>query len=172
MVMDCQTARIWLFREVDGELGESEQVRLRQHLSGCPGCVRSKELLMLPRRIGRALPILEPSPFFYQRLRARIESETRPVTLAQIILAMSRQTVPAMAVVMLLLLSALAYDLLQNPQTDVVQAYDRIFMSSDRPQRMVIADQADITDEAVLRALAEEENSRRSTPEAQPNARK
>jgi hypothetical protein len=37
---------------------------------------------------------------------------------------------------------------------------------------MVIADQADITDEAVLRALAEEENSRRSTPEAQPNARK
>jgi predicted anti-sigma-YlaC factor YlaD len=170
--MDCQTVRIWLFKEVDGELADSERGRLKQHLSGCPECARSLQLLLLPRRIGKALPVLEPSPYFYQRLRARIEVETRPVTLAQIILGLSRQALPAMAVLMLVLLSALAFDLFNGPQIDVVQAYDRVFMSNDRPQRMVIADQADITDEAVLRALAEEENARRPGPESATKAGK
>jgi anti-sigma factor RsiW len=163
--MDCQIARIWLFREVDGELAESERERLMQHLSDCSECARSLQILLLPRRIGKALPILEPSPYFYQRLKARIGTETQPVTIAQIILGLSRQALPAMAAVMLVLLGALAYDLFSGPQADVVQAYDRIFMSNDRPQRMVIADQADITDEAVLRALAEDDNARRPEPE-------
>jgi hypothetical protein len=49
-----------------------------------------------------------------------------------------------------------AYMQLQTSEEDVYQAYDRIFMT-DRPHRMVIADQGEITDESVLQAIAEEE---------------
>ncbi len=105
--------------------------------------------------------MLEPSPFFYRKLRARLESESRSVTIWQIILGLSRQVVPALATITLALLSVLAYMQLRPATVDVYQAYDRIFMSGDRPHRMVIADQGEITDESVLRALAEDDSSYR-----------
>jgi len=159
--MQCQTVRTWLCRSIDGELTASESNNLHLHLQECPSCARELRLLSIPRRIGRAIPVLQPSPHFYSKLRARLESESQSLTIWQIILVLSRHFVPALAAITLALLLGFAYFQIQGPGVDVIQAYDRIFLPGDRPQRMIIADQAEITDESVLEAIAEEESAHR-----------
>ncbi len=151
--MDCGIARTWLFRLMDEELSPAEREQLNSHLESCPSCTREWKLLTLPRRIGRAIPALEPPPFFYARLRARLERESQAVTIWQLVLGLSRQIVPALATVTLVIVSLFAYFEFRGPSPDLYQAYDSIFMSGDRPTRMVIADE--VTDESVLHALAE-----------------
>lgn len=160
--MDCSTARNWIFRHIDGELGPSETVLLESHAATCAACARDMKLVSIPRRIGQALPALEPSPYFYTRLRARIGSLDQGVTMWQFIMTLSRHMIPALAAVTLALVSVFAYFQFHEPNADLYQAYDNIFMSGDRPQRMVIADQGDITDESVLRSIAEVENAHRT----------
>ena len=158
--MDCSTARTLVIKRIDGELSSAENSRLDSHLAGCPSCARDYRLFSIPRRIGRAIPVLEPPPHFYTRLRARIESEDQSISIWQFILLLSRHMVPALAAVTLALISVFAYFQISEPKTDLYQVYDSIFMTGDRPQRMVIADQGDITDESVLRAIAELESAR------------
>ncbi len=155
--MECKTARIWLFRLMDRELSESDSALLHEHLAGCPSCEREFRILALPRKLGSLIPALEPSPFFYERLRARIREESQSITLWQILWGLSRQVVPALAAITLILVSIAAYEQFSSPQPDIYQAYDRIFTSVDRPVRMVIAEQGEITEESVLQALAEQE---------------
>ena len=156
--MDCAAAGTSIFRSLDQELNVRESEQLQIHLAECPSCARQMKLLLLPRRIGRALPVFEPSPFFYQRLRAQL-AESQSITIWQVVLGLSRQLVPALAVVTLVLVSVFAYSQLGTTDVDVYQAYDMIFMPGDRPVRMVIAEQDDdITEEAVLRSIAEEES--------------
>ncbi|HYK91346.1 MAG TPA: zf-HC2 domain-containing protein [Acidobacteriota bacterium] len=156
--MDCTAARIWLFRKIDGELSPADCALLDSHLAQCPGCTRELRLLSIPRRIGLAIPALEPSPYFYRKLRARIESEAQGITIWQILLGLSRQVVPALAAITLALLSIFAYLQIHASSPDVYQTYDRMFISSDRPLRMV---QGDITNESVLNAIADQESSHR-----------
>jgi hypothetical protein len=144
-----------LFRRVDGELSGELNRELDAHLSACAACAREYRLLLIPKQIGRIIPALEPSPYFYQKLRARLEEEAQSVTIWQILLGLSRQVVPALAMITLALLAVFAYVQLRGPSPDIYQAYDRIF-TTDRPQRMVIADHEEITDESVLRSIAEE----------------
>lgn len=154
-----------MFRALDGELANRDRELLEAHLLRCEGCTREMRLLNLPRRIARILPVLEPSPFFYRKLQARLARESQAVTLWQVILGLSRQVVPGMAAITLLLLSIFAYMQLREPRVDVYQAYDRIFNSPDRSHRMVIADQGDITEERVLVALAEEDPDEQPDPD-------
>jgi hypothetical protein len=152
--MECGIVRSWLFRLMDDELSPEERERLDSHLGSCPSCVREWRILTLPRRIGRSIPALEPSPFFYTRLKARLEKEERSITMWQVILGLSHQIVPALATVTLVIVSLFAYLEYRGPAPDLYQAYDSIFMSGDRPTRMVIAEE--ITDESLLHALAEQ----------------
>ncbi len=161
--MDCTSARIWLFRKMDDELSSSDSRLLDSHLERCPACMREFRILTIPRRIGQAIPAFEPSPYFYRKLRARIEGESQSITIWQIILGLSRQVVPALAAITLALLSVFAYLQLRGTSQDVFQAYDRISISADRPLRMV---QGEITNESVLRAMAEQDSSHRSSPDA------
>ncbi len=156
--MDCKGARIWFFLKIDGELSPGDSQVLDSHLAQCPTCMREFRILAIPRRIGQAIPAFEPGPYFYRKLRARIESESQSITIWQIILGLSRQVVPALAAITLALLSIFAYLQLRGPNQDVFQAYDRILISGDRPLRMV---QGEITDESVLRAIAEQDSSHR-----------
>ncbi len=151
--MECNLMRGWLFRLLDGELPTAEKELLEAHLGCCPSCTREWRILTLPRRIGRTIPALEPPPFFYARLRARLEREAQSITIWQVILGLSRQIVPALATVTLLIISLFAYFEFRGPQLDLYHAYDSIFLSGDRTSRMVIAEE--ITDESVLHALAE-----------------
>ena len=153
--MNCQETRKKILLHMDRELATGNAADLEAHIAGCPQCAREYRLLSLPRRIGRVLPVLEPSPFFYRRLRAQLEAESQGVSLWQILLGLSRPVVPALGAITLVLLSVFAYELIQVERVAAYQAYDQIFMSSDRPRRMVIADVGEITDESVLQALTE-----------------
>jgi hypothetical protein len=141
---------------MDDELSGNVSRELDEHLSACSACTREYRLLLIPKHIGRIIPALEPSPYFYRMLRARMQEEAQGVTIWQILLGLSRQVVPALAMVTLALLATFAYVQLRGPSPDVYQAYDMIF-TTDRPQRMVIADHDEITDESVIDSIAEEE---------------
>jgi predicted anti-sigma-YlaC factor YlaD len=163
--MDCTVARIWLFRKIDDELSSSENKLLDSHLALCSACMREFRILELPRRIGQAIPAFEPSSYFYRKLRARIESETQSITIWQIILGLSRQVVPALAAITLALLSIFAYLQLEGARLDV-QAYDRVLLSGDRSLSIPADDQGEITDESVLRAIAEQDSTHRPSADA------
>ncbi len=158
--MDCSVARIWLFRKIDDELSISDGKLLDSHLAECPACMRELRILSIPRRIGQAIPAFEPSPYFYSKLRARIEGEDQGITIWQIVLGLSRQVVPALAALTLALLTIFAYLQFQGAGVDV-QAYDRMLFSGDRSLRMVATPQTEITDETVLSAMAEQDVTRR-----------
>jgi hypothetical protein len=155
--MDCRLVRSKLFRLMDDELPPEEQGGLEAHLQSCPSCTREHKILMLPRRIGKSIPALEPSPFFYAKLKARLERESQNVTMWQIIIGLSRQIIPALATITLVIISFFAYLQYRGPGPDLYQAYDSIFIAADRTSRMVIAEE--ITDESVLHALAEKPSS-------------
>jgi hypothetical protein len=155
--MECSQAKDWLFRLIDDDLTDADREAVEMHLSGCASCTREYRVLTLPQRIASALPPVEVSPFFYSSLRARLRSEAQAVTIWQLLVGLSHRMLPALALLTLALLGAFAYEQLGNPSVDVYQAYDRIFMPTDRSHRMVIAEQDDITDDSVVRAIAEEE---------------
>ncbi len=160
--MDCDTARVWILRKIDEELSSAEGMELDSHLAGCSACMREYRILMIPRRIGQIIPAFEPGPYFFAKLRARIRSETQNVTIWQVLLGLSRRVVPAMAVLTLALLSILAYLQFRGQDLEVYQAYDRMLFSGDRPLRMV---QGDVSDESVLRAIAEQDAGSRGGSE-------
>lgn len=158
--MNCSDVRPWILWSIDGELSAQDQEQLNAHLLRCAGCAREMKILLLPQRLARALPACKPSPFFYQRLRARLNAETQTVTIWQIVPGLSRQLVPVLATITLALISVFAYFELQPPEADIYQAYDMVFTSGEQPPRMVIAEQGEITDESVLRAIAEEQQAK------------
>jgi len=159
--MDCKTAQTWLFRKLDDELSLEENNLLDAHLEVCGSCARAMKLLFLPRRIGKAIPTLQPSPFFYSRLKARIESEPCPITIWQMILGISRQVVPVLGAITVTILLTFTYLNLRDPLPDLYQAFDSVFTASDRATRMVIAD-GEITNDSVLLAIAEGDASSRT----------
>jgi anti-sigma factor RsiW len=150
--MNCKTGRVWILRELDDELSVDEQKQLHAHLTECAFCSREFQLIMLPGRIARSVAGPEPSPYFYSRLKASIESERPPVSLWQIIMGLSRRVVPSFAVVMLAFLAVFTYYHFKNIRTEAYQAYDHIYISGERSPGMVI-DNNEITDETVLLAL-------------------
>jgi anti-sigma factor RsiW len=164
MQMECSKVRILLFRNLDGELAAPEARELETHISGCAACSHEKKLLAIPREIGRAIPVLQPSPYFYARLRARLESENQAVTFWQILLTLSRHLLPAFAAVTLALLSVFAYYQVREPQEDTVQAYDWILQSLDRPHVALLGAQGDVNDEVVLGTIVEDEDGRKPVP--------
>ncbi len=156
--MNCQETGAQLFRMMDGELPEGEVDRINAHLKVCPACARELRLLMMPRQIARVLPIPEPSPYFYQRLRARLESEDRSIGFWQIVMGLSRQVVPALAAVTLLLLTAFAYLQVVAPQADFHQVYEGMIVPVSQPEQFVFAGRGEITDDVVLGMATETES--------------
>jgi anti-sigma factor RsiW len=157
--MQCAEARNWLFRKIDGELSDSENRALETHLAQCPSCTREYALLAMPRRIAQATPELAPSPFFYQKLKLRIEGEAREMAGWQVFWKLARQVVPALAGITLALLSVFAYFQLHGPEANFYRAYERVLATEEQPRQMLVAEQGDITDVSVLSAIAERESN-------------
>jgi len=159
--MNCTAAQSRLFRKIDGELSDSEYAELDAHLAKCASCSRKYNILILPYRIAQAEPPLTPSPFFYQKLRMRIEAEAPQIAGWQAFLGLVRSMVPALAGIALALLLVFTYFQIYDPQVDLYRAYDGEFISEDQSHTMLIADQGDITYESVLSAIAERESNYR-----------
>jgi anti-sigma factor RsiW len=146
---------------MDGELSDSENMELDAHLAKCMSCSREYKLFALPHRIAQVNPPPAPSPFFYQRLRARIDDETRENAGWQALWGLARPMVPALAGITLALLSVFAYFQMSGPEVNLYRTYDKAFVSEDRSHEILIADQGDITYESVLNTIAEQESSYR-----------
>jgi hypothetical protein len=150
-----------MFRRIDGELSESENAELEIHLAQCASCAREYRLLALPRRIAQKIPQPAPSPFFYRKLRTRIETESKGMAGWRIFWELARHMIPALAGITLALLSVLAYMQLNGPEKDLSREYERVFVTEEQPHRMLVAEQGDITDASVLSAIAEQEPNHR-----------
>ncbi len=153
--MECTGVRNRLFQKIDGELATLENAELDAHLAECSSCTREYGLLSLPHRIAREIPPPEASPFFYQKLRMRIDSEAPGIAGRQTYFGLATRMIPTLAGITLALLTVFAYFELHGPEADIYRDYDRAFVSEDQTHRTLVAVHGDITDEGVLRAIAE-----------------
>jgi hypothetical protein len=159
--MKCAAVRNMLFRKIDNELSDVEQTEFDAHLAECPFCAREYRLLSLPSRIGKAIPPIEPSPYFYSKLMLNLEGEAKNIAGWQVFFGLARHVIPALAGITLALLTVFAYVQLSSSDPDLYRAYNRVFITEDQPaHRMLTANQGDITDESVLTAIAERESNR------------
>ncbi len=149
--MECNEIRDWLFRKIDGELSEKENEDLNAHLAQCVACAREFNLLALPQRIASTIPAFEPSAYFSRKLSASIATEAQNNSFWLAILNPARRIVPALACITLLFLSVFVYFQLSSPKTDLYKAYERVFISEDQANPMLI--KGDIPDENIMRAL-------------------
>jgi hypothetical protein len=159
--MNCATGQSWLFRKIDDELSDSENMELDAHLAKCVSCSREYRLLALPHRIAQAAPPPALSPFFYQKLRTRIDGEIKENAGWQTLWGLARPMVPTFAGITLVLLSVFAYQQIRNPRIDLYRTYEKAFIAEDQSNQMFFADQGDITYESILNTIADPESAYR-----------
>jgi len=153
--MDCTVIRKKLFLKIDGELSNLEGEEMDAHLAQCEACRREYRLLTFPRRLAGAVSVAEPSRFFMQGLKRRIESEAQSAAVWQFFLGLERKVVPVLTTITLALLSVFAYLQLRVSEADLCRAYEKVFAVEEQQDRVLVAAQGDITDESVLSAIAE-----------------
>ena len=163
--MKCIDIRNRLFLKIDGELSDSESDELSSHLAQCESCRREYSLLTIPHRIAQAIPSITPSPFFYTRLKARIEEEAQRIVGRQSFLSLARRMIPTLAGITLALFSVFAYLEMQDPEADLYKAYGSVFAAEYQPQHMLTSAQVDISSESILTAIAERQFNHRRNPE-------
>jgi hypothetical protein len=156
--MKCSEAQRLIFRQIDRELPGRDSELLGKHLSQCSDCARDFQLLSIPQRVAPAIKPIEPSDFFCQTLRTRIENEARNAIVVQQFLGLARGFIPSLAAVTLALLSIFAYLHLTNPRDDLYAAYKNAFVGEDLHLRAMISEQQSITDANILSALANRES--------------
>jgi hypothetical protein len=156
--MNCATVQSWLFRKIDGELSDPENMELDAHLAKCVSCSREYRLLTLPHRIAQVAPPPALSPFFYQKLRTRIDGETKENAAWQALWSLARPMVPTFAGITLVLLSVFAYQQIRNPEVDPYRTYEKAFIAEDQSYQMLVADQGDITYESILNTIGDQES--------------
>ncbi|MDI6698365.1 MAG: zf-HC2 domain-containing protein [Candidatus Saccharicenans sp.] len=78
--MNCHQAEKLVSRLVDGRLEAATADRLESHLKVCPSCARMladyRQMQSLLSNL--RLPEAEPLPYFEDRLRARLRTESKP----------------------------------------------------------------------------------------------
>jgi anti-sigma factor RsiW len=153
--MKCENARERLFSKLDGELSDSENLELDEHLAQCEICRREFSMVTLAPKMAGAVPPIKSSPFFYRKLQARIDEEVRGAANLQIFWGLAGKMIPALAGVTLLLLSVFFYLQMNAPEAEFYQAYEGIYILDDQSHRILAAEQNDITYESVLTAIAE-----------------
>jgi hypothetical protein len=157
--MNCAALQGWLFRKIDGELSDSESMELDAHLAKCVSCSREYRFLTLPHRVTQVNPPPAPSPFFYQKLRTRIDGEIKANAGWRALLGLARPMIPTLAGITLALLSVFAYLQMNSLEVELYKTYDKAFISDDPSHQMLVADQGDITYESVLSTIAEQESN-------------
>jgi anti-sigma factor RsiW len=77
--MNCRKAEKLISKQLDNRLGASESAWLDAHLKNCPACARLALEYQELRNLSAELKIeAEPSPYFSERLSARLSSEPKP----------------------------------------------------------------------------------------------
>ena len=153
-VMKCTAMHDLISRKIDSELSESETRTLDSHLEQCTDCAREYGLLTIPGRIAQELTPPEPSPYFGQKVKIRIEDEARSAAVLQLFDSLARRVIPSTMAVTLALLSVFAYLHLRNPQDDLHAAYEEMFIGQDLPLYRRVVERRGITDASILNGIA------------------
>ncbi|HNY01640.1 MAG TPA: zf-HC2 domain-containing protein [Bacteroidales bacterium] len=74
-MMDCSTARSYLFSHAEGGLPSETGAALEEHLAGCRGCARVRDRYLEMEETIRRRKTEVPPPFAATRLMQRIEGE-------------------------------------------------------------------------------------------------
>ena len=97
--MRCRRVQRRLSAFLDGELSEKQTSRIAEHLSGCPNCQQEvASLSSVWEQLGETHEV-DPSPYFWTRLSARIaQAEERRFSLDNVLGMLNRLLVPATVV--------------------------------------------------------------------------
>lgn len=73
--MKCSRMEEWILPYLDGRLKQGERREVEKHLAACRACrLRAEEFRAVSGLLGE-LPLVEPSPAFDVRVRARVAAE-------------------------------------------------------------------------------------------------
>jgi len=75
--MSCQRVKKKLSAYMDGALQPEDQKEIKNHLDNCQDCADELKNLQVVWEALDILPQAERTPYFYTRLKARIESSSR-----------------------------------------------------------------------------------------------
>ena len=97
--MRCRRVRRRLSAFLDGELSEKQASQMAEHIAACPDCQQEvASLSSVWEQLGERREV-DPSPYFWTRLRARIaQAEERRFSLDHVLGMLSRLLVPATTV--------------------------------------------------------------------------
>lgn len=120
--MKCRTIQRKLSAFLDGELPEKTTSRISEHLSKCPTCQQEAASLSSVWEGLEEMHAIDPSPYFWTRLSARIaQAEEQRFPLKEIWGMLHRLLVPATAIaasVVGLWIGGVLYDIYQEDQPE------------------------------------------------------
>jgi anti-sigma factor RsiW len=73
--MSCSKMESRILGYVDGRLKEGERLEMEKHLAACPTCTLRVNEFRAVNSLLDELPVIEPSPAFDVRVRARVAAE-------------------------------------------------------------------------------------------------
>ncbi|MCJ7588721.1 MAG: zf-HC2 domain-containing protein [Candidatus Aminicenantes bacterium] len=107
--MNCKRAENFLVRSFDGPLPSGQGDALRGHLEDCPACRQRNEEYDLIREAFRAFPPVQPRPFFWERLNAKLPTVESSPRAWPVFRKLGFKLVPAYLAVILALGAALVF---------------------------------------------------------------
>lgn len=99
--MNCKTVHNKLIFFVEKELPVSEMKQVQLHLESCTKCALFEKEMQLTFGIIEEEKLLEPNPFFYTRVKARLENQETEQVIGRPILARLLQPLAFSIILML-----------------------------------------------------------------------
>ena len=100
--MKCKKVRKKLLIFINGEFSEKHRIKIRNHLNGCPDCLKQSNVLSKIWDVPGKLEKIEPSPYLWNKISLRIaEYENSQNLFSSIFETIARYAVPATAVIIL-----------------------------------------------------------------------
>lgn len=91
--MKCKAIHNKIIFFVEKELPVSEMKQIREHINNCPNCALFAKDLQKTLRILDSEKVVEENPFFYTRVKVRLENQEKEVVAKRPILARILQPV-------------------------------------------------------------------------------
>jgi len=71
--MECKRAKRKLSAYLDSELSDREMLEIEEHLKDCVSCMQEKKSILASLNlIDKSIPAIEPSPYFWTKLKHQI----------------------------------------------------------------------------------------------------
>lgn len=162
--MQCKDFEKWMIEAQEDASDETKMRQIRNHASACSACAETWRLLEVSRLLlekGPRAP--EPGPYFYPRLISQIrEVRLEGDATWRLLWSFTRKLAAVSAVVLVLLMAVLFYDLATtSPELPVIVDSDLEPSFPDGPMTNLVLQSGRPRKEQVLEALMSSGGSRR-----------